>query len=99
MAVLDERNGASQISRPCLDLLDNFVSGFDDLVYEIAEQVSRDRTQTAADEPVVIEVQDVRQAVGSVVQMVREQMKDSPEPLKTTLGSLMARLEQDAKGQ
>ena len=59
----------SYISREASDVLDCFTAGLDDVVYEIAERIARQRNPSVASPE--IDVDDVKKAAEIVLQGVR----------------------------
>ena len=60
----------SSMSGDALDVMECFVAGLDDVVYEIAERMSRKRNPTA--NAVQIEVEDITQAARLMFQGVHD---------------------------
>ena len=67
----ESRNSA--MTSEAYDLLDCFVSGLDDLIYEFAEAVAIENKHITESGTVEIDRNDVRQAADYVFQAIREQ--------------------------
>ena len=68
----------SSMSGEALNVLDHFVAGLYDVVYEIAEQISRKRNPAA--KTVQIEVEDIQQAAQLMFQGVHDAMTHGQLP-------------------
>lgn len=83
MATIDRDD--SVISSEAMSLLDCFVSGLDEVVYEIAEELAKERMGNAAEDAVIqIEPEDVKKAAHVVMEAIREQLnrEDLPKTAK-----------------
>ena len=74
----------SSMSSDALDVMDGFVAELDDVVYEIAERIARQRNPSA--KAVQIEVEDIQQAARLMFQgvhdaMTRGQLSSDFEPI------------------
>lgn len=77
MSVVEERS-ASKISAEAFDLLDCFVAGLDDVVYQMAEHIARHRLgKMNPAEAVEINADDVTAAGEQLIQLLREQLKQN----------------------
>ena len=91
MDTIDKNANESVISSEAYSLLDCFVEGLDDVVYEIAEEIARERTGIQAPRrPVRIEAEDVKQAAARVVSFLQELVKSGRAP--AGLGDVLERL-------
>ena len=70
MPTLMSSTPQSSMSGEAMDVMDCFVAGLDDVVYELAEQIARKRAPSA--ESVLIEVDDVQEAARLVLQGLRD---------------------------
>lgn len=70
----------SIMSSEAFGLLDCFVSGLDDLIYEIAEEFARQQGKLNEDGLVVIETDDIQRAAEAVFQAVKRQIAESTIP-------------------
>ncbi len=70
MPALMPSSSQSSISGEAMDVMDCFVAGLDDVVYELAEQIARKRDPAV--ESILIEVPDVQEAARLVFQGLRE---------------------------
>lgn len=71
MATVENDKRQSSMSEEAYELFSCFHSGVDDVVYEIAADVARERLGVAAGEPVDIEKEDVRQAACKLLDAVK----------------------------
>jgi hypothetical protein len=69
----DAVSRTSSMTGEAYDLLDCFVSGIDDLVYEIAESMAAERGSVTGDGVIEIDQNDVKRAADAVFQAIREQ--------------------------
>jgi hypothetical protein len=85
MATVDQ----SRISGEGLELLDCFVSGLDDMIYELAEEIAKKRDPSSS-EVVQIEAEDVRNAAELVYGHLRSLVKTGklPETIESVIGSM-----------
>ncbi len=74
MSTIDERPGAA-ISSEAFKLLDCFVAGLDEIVYEMAEDAARARQGIKGDKPVTIETTDIRVAAEFVLGHLKQSVK------------------------
>lgn len=82
MAAVDESKATSSISDEAYNLLGCFMDGVDNLVYEMAERLARERNPeiVASGQPIPIEVEDVREAGKLVLSALRGLVKASHLP-------------------
>jgi hypothetical protein len=70
----------SEMTSEAFDLLDCFVSGLDDVIYNIAEKISEEKGQVRQDGTIEIKGEDVKRAATIVFDAIREQAgKSIPE--------------------
>lgn len=83
------RSRNSSMTGEAYDLLDCFVSGIDDLVYEIAESMAAGRGSVSDDGVVEISQSDVKRAADAVFTAIREQAgKSIPEDVAKQVESM-----------
>lgn len=83
MSVIEQKKSDTVIANDAYDLLSCFANEFDDILYEVAEQIARQRGNVTHDGLVQIDFADVKQATGIVLQALRKEasMPDAPEYL------------------
>ena len=83
MATANDTKTTSEMTSEAYDLLDCFVSGLDDVIYEIAEAIASNKGQVTEDGTVEICQDDVKEAAQSVFMAIREQAgKSIPEAVR-----------------
>ena len=74
MAPVQEKS-TSKLSAEAFDLLDCFVSGLDDVVYDVAEHTARHRLgKMNPEDPIEITSADITVAGETVIRLLREQI-------------------------
>jgi hypothetical protein len=63
----------SEMTSEAYDLLDCFVQGLDDVIYEIAETIAREKVQTSSTGTVEIRRDDVKEAALALFRAIREE--------------------------
>ena len=76
MSAAPNDSGTSVISSEAYDLLDCFVFGIDDLVYEIAAMIAARKNQKTQDGTIEIELNDVKEAAELVFESIRSHVAD-----------------------
>ncbi len=80
MSTANSIHADTSISNEAYELLGCFVDGFDDIVYDIATQMARERCGESV-EPVAIEVEDIRAAADAVMNAIRTQIASGKFPI------------------
>lgn len=92
MATVDDRTSESAISSKAYSLLDCFVDGLDEVVYEMAEEIAKNRVGRTGEltVPVRIEADDVKQAGGQIIEYLRQLVATgkAPRELATVLDGM-----------
>jgi len=88
----DIKKGESEISSDALGVLDCFVSNLDEIVYEMAEKIAKNRAISAGPPPHVvrIEIGDVEEAAKNFFGALRDGLDrgDIPSDLKPIVDSM-----------
>lgn len=63
----------SVMTSEAYDLLDCFVAGLDDVIYEIAEGIAREKGRVSSDGTVEIQKDDIRDAAELALNAIRDQ--------------------------
>jgi hypothetical protein len=87
-----QEKSTSKISAEAFDLLDCFVAGLDDVVYDVAEHTARHRLgKSDPNDPIEITGDDVAIAGETVIRLLREQV--SQKVLSDSLGPILDQVE------
>jgi hypothetical protein len=87
-----QEKSTSKISAEAFDLLDCFVGGLDNVVYEVAEHTARHRLgKMDPNDPIEITADDITNAGETVIRLLREQV--SQKVLPDELGPILDQVE------
>lgn len=96
MATLhDDEKFTSSLSEEAYDLISCFYNGIDEVVYSVAEQVAKERLRNSGgqvdlEQPILIEIEDVREAGKRVIAAVQHlvELNKMPAEMMDALGGM-----------